>query len=105
VSDQKREKLEPGDLVQYEITGIPLTSGVQYEDLRDMFMAGFRFMGVIPIRREITAAEKLNPLLEIPPGQTHVIEPTIVFMRGMKVEPPEGASIPPEMLPAKLRPS
>ena len=70
-----------------EIRCCPAARGITPEELSDFINDGYVYLDIMPVRREITAQEKLT-IPNIPPGATHTAEPMMVFFRMVHAMPP-----------------
>lgn len=78
---------QKGIPVAVEISCCPVARGMTPDEIAAFLKDGFVYLDIMPIRREITAQEKLtNP--NIPPAATHTSEPMMVFFRIGTVMPP-----------------
>ena len=57
------------------------------EELAELINQGYIYLDIMPIRREITAQERLT-VQQIPPGTTHIAEPMMVFFKMAHAIPP-----------------
>ena len=80
--------LEPkGGLVNIEIGCVSAVKGITPEELVDFIKKGYMYLDVLPVRREITAQEKLTTP-KIPPAATHTAEPMMIFYKISPAVPP-----------------
>lgn len=74
-------------VVSIEINCCPAARGITYNELVEQISKGFVYLDVMPIRREITAQERLTNL-KIPATVTHIAEPMMVFFKISPAMPP-----------------
>lgn len=74
-------------VVSVEISCCPAVRGITPDELAEHINKGFVYLDIMPIRREITAKERLTNL-KIPPTVTHIAEPMMVFFKIGPAMPP-----------------
>lgn len=63
---------------EFKLWMMSMSRGLTHAELYTLIAGGYDFYGAMPIRRPVTAKERLNP--NIPAGVQAIIEPMLVFI-------------------------
>jgi len=63
---------------EFKVWMVPMARGMTHAELYRLIAAGYDYYGAIPLAREVTTKERLDP--NIPAGARIVIEPVLVFV-------------------------
>ena len=78
---------QKGVPAKIEVNCCPAGRGITPEELAELINQGYIYLDIMPIRRKITAQERLT-VQQIPPGTTHIAEPMMVFFKIAHAIPP-----------------